>query len=461
MTRVYNYKLTVNEAYWTAQLKKVGKALTKKDRKLLRSVKYEKQDNESMARIQTKALTNGLYIPCLTDLVGDCMFESIEKTGFCEDRKEFRRSVALLMFLFGECNVIKTYNASLKSTFESFNDIEYVYCHNSKRLYKYTYYTMCSDMFSDGSWSRLPTEIILTVISIFFKVRINIYHDNGHVNKICDPDLDKTLDVNDPQSNINIALIGENHYVPLAPVPHKDIASLKCPKYKVQLTKFLKWAREKADMVGLYEDDDDDSSDSSNDEDDQTNSEDDHKSAFASSKSNSSSSSNANSKTSSKESNEAKSPVQKANPTKAIADQRNQKAQEKTPQKIKAKTSDQTSSEYSSDRSTESNKSDKSDNDSNSDSSDKRKKLQKPKSINIEEDLDVPAFSPPKVIDQMLQVNQSNQGNDDGRKIRVQKREIDVGNSKTSDIKKVKKTVSSASRPGSNVVLDGDMVFFL
>lgn len=277
MKRNYTYKLTVNEAYWHSHLKKIGKVLTRKDKILLRSTKNENQDNISMNRIQQRALKNGLHIPCLTNLVGDCMFESIEKTGFCKDRKIFRQSVALMMFLFGNCNIIKTYNSPLKNTFAMFNDVEYVFCHKTKRLYKYTYYTMCSDMFSDGSWSRLPTEIVLTVIAYLFKVRINIYHDNGHINKICDPDLDKILSSTDPKSNINIALIGEHHYVPLTRVPpHVDSGSLKCPKYCVQLKKFLKWAENKADMIGLFEDEyedeyEDEDSDDSHDSNDNNN----------------------------------------------------------------------------------------------------------------------------------------------------------------------------------------------
>lgn len=252
MPRIYNYKSTASEVYWKAQLKKIKKVLTKKDKKLLKSFKYENQCNESMLRIQTYALEKNLHITCLTDLAGDCMFESIEKTGFCKDKQVFRRSVALLLFLFGNCNVIETSNVSLKDTFELFNDVEFVFCHDTKKLYKYTYYTMCSDMYTDGSWSRLPTEIVLTVISIFFKVRINIYHDNGHIDMICSPELDQILDVIDPEFNINIALIGENHYVPLSHIPDKDTQPNECPKYTIQMDKFHKWARDKADMIGLY-----------------------------------------------------------------------------------------------------------------------------------------------------------------------------------------------------------------
>lgn len=253
--RVYNYKLTVNDEYWAKQLKKIGLKLTKKDRKIFNSVRNEKSNNESMARILSRALKDGLYIPSLTKLEGNCMFESMQLAGLCPDHIEFRQAVALLFFLFGDCKILSAYKEStLKEIFEFFRDTEYVFCHDTNLLFRYTYYTMCSDMSTPRNWSRLPTELILTVISIFFKVRIHIYHDNGHVDKICDVDLEKKLPNNDDKCNIYLALIGENHYVPLVRVPRKRIDTIKCPKYDIALKEFHKWARKRANVIGLYND---------------------------------------------------------------------------------------------------------------------------------------------------------------------------------------------------------------
>ena len=266
MPRVYTYKLTINEEYWTNQLRKINKKLTYKDKKLLRSVKNEKQNNDSIARIHAKALTHGLYVSSLTDLVGDCMFESIEKTGFCEDRTEFRKMMCFIFFLFGDCKVITGFDDTLKNIFNMRNEIEYVYCHINRRLYKYTYYTMCTDMYTEGSWSRLSTEVLLTVISSFFKVRIHIYHDNGHIAKICDASLNDTLPMDDPSCNIYLGLIGEHHYVPLVQIPHGiDKSTIKCPKYSIKLKRFIEWANNKSDHIGLYIDNDDTDSDNDSD----------------------------------------------------------------------------------------------------------------------------------------------------------------------------------------------------
>jgi hypothetical protein len=305
--REYYYRSTANEEYWNEAHKSNNKRLTKRDKKFLRSVRNENGNNKSMAKIHANALKDGLYIPCLTELVGDCMFESIEHTGFCKDRNELRKSVAILFYLFGNCKIISSYideGKTLKDIFELFNDIEYVYCYNTNLLYKYTYYTMCSDMYNSGSWSRLPTELILTVLSVFFKVRFHIYHDNGHIDKICDNGIinkvieneeHETLEEqlvpedqaipegyviqsDDDKSNIYLALIGENHYVPLIRIPAEIISTnkadtLKCPKYDIQAKKFRVWAQNKADKLGLYSDVEDSSDNdvSSSSEDDDNN----------------------------------------------------------------------------------------------------------------------------------------------------------------------------------------------
>lgn len=262
MTRTYKYSATLNINYWSNQLQKINKKLTKNDVRLFKHVREEKEINKSLRLIHQYALTDELYIPCLTDLIGDCMFESIEHTGFCKDRNEFRKCIALIFFIFGKCKIIPSYDIPLKDVFELVNDIKYVFCHKKALLYKYTYYTMCSDMYNKGSWSRLPTELILMIISIFFKVRIHIYHDNGHIGKICDIMNDANIPLDDASCNIYLGLIGENHYVPLIKKKFKKHES-KCPKYTIELEKFHSWAKNKADMIGLYNDSSDDSSDES------------------------------------------------------------------------------------------------------------------------------------------------------------------------------------------------------
>lgn len=253
--RVYSYKSTSNRDYWQKSLKRVHKRLSKKDNSYLRSVRNEYLNNCAIQRIHKRALKDNLYIPCLTKLVGNCMFESMEHAGLCENHDEFRKAMAILFFTLGDCSIISTYTEPLKEVFTFFNDIEYVYCYKTEKLYKYSYYTMCSDMYKNCSWSRLPAELVLTVIATIFKIRIHIYNDNGNVIKICDKNMINVIPLNDDNDNIYLALIGENHYVPLVRIPDEmDINSLVCPKYVDCSKHFHEWAKTKADIAGLYSD---------------------------------------------------------------------------------------------------------------------------------------------------------------------------------------------------------------
>lgn len=249
---IYTYQRTINIQYWNEQLRRIKRKMTQTDYRLFRSVKNEKMNNVALQRIQKRALENGLYIPCLTGLVGDCMFESIQHTGFCKDKDEFRKSVSLLFLLFGNSKVFSYQDITLKDLFDLRNEIKYVFCHKTALLYKYNYHTMCIDMNTSGCWSRLPTDLIMLVISFFFKVRIHIYHDNGYVEQICDCDIDKIIPLDDPVSNIYLGLIGEHHYVPLMRRKGNP-DELQCPQYIKYQHAFHQWARKKAMLLGLYE----------------------------------------------------------------------------------------------------------------------------------------------------------------------------------------------------------------
>lgn len=240
MSNKQKLKMTLNENYLMSILQR---PLTKKEMKMIKKVRSEKKNNLAIERIHKKALTNNLYIPCLTRQNGDCLFESLEHVGLCESSEEMRQISAMLFFLFGNCKLVDSYDATLKSIFEMTNEIPYVYCHNNNKMYKYTYYTMCVDMYTPGSWSRLPTEILLTVLSSFFKVRFRIHHDSGNVTTICTDQLNKTLPLDDPSCNITLGLIDESHYIPLIPLDKKVLRSIKLLQYTDEHRKFINWMK--------------------------------------------------------------------------------------------------------------------------------------------------------------------------------------------------------------------------
>tara|TARA_B110000908_G_C10081857_1_gene369937 strand:+ start:553 stop:807 length:255 start_codon:yes stop_codon:yes gene_type:complete len=78
-----------------------------------------------MRKIHNLAIKDNLYVSQLTDMEGDCLFESLEYVGFCDDRHMMRKSVADIFMMFGDLNIIPNYNESLKTVFSYVNEIPY------------------------------------------------------------------------------------------------------------------------------------------------------------------------------------------------------------------------------------------------------------------------------------------------------------------------------------------------
>lgn len=255
--RIYTFKKTADVKYWEKQLKQIGKKITKKDIAILKSIKEEVKDNKAIARINDRAAKDNLYIPELSGLEGNCMFESLEIGGLGADSKTIRESVGSIFYFFGDYPMILGNTNTLKELFSFINDVEYVFCREKQKLYKYSYYTMCADLFTEGCWSRLPAEMILSVIASCYGVRIHIYHDNQNVNIICPDDISKNIPLDDDDRNIYLGLLGEHHYIPLVKSKRKLTSPKKSLKYSDAREIFMNWATNIADKVGLYEDDTD------------------------------------------------------------------------------------------------------------------------------------------------------------------------------------------------------------
>jgi hypothetical protein len=260
MVRIYKYRSTLNIDYWKSHLSKAKLKFTSSDKKLFKKVKSEKDDNIAIKDIYELAKKDNLHIPKLSGLEGDCLFESIEincqeqKYNLIKNKDDLRKEIATIFYLSGDCKVIPNNDMTLKEIFEAMNDIEYVYCDKNELLYKYTYYTMCVDMFNEGSWSRLPTELLLRVMSSIYNMKFHIYHNSGDISHI--DNTDKTNSKKKKIYNIYLGLIDEDHYIPLKPNPNNDkwIDNYVVPKYSIQSEKFHKWAKKIAGQVGLYED---------------------------------------------------------------------------------------------------------------------------------------------------------------------------------------------------------------
>lgn len=200
------YQNTPNKQYWEEFLER---KLTMEEVQLLNSTKCEYNINMEIKKIYDYVSTEGLYIPELTHLNGNCLFESLKYFKLCDDIDELRIGLSKLMLIFKDVkNFFPDQEESLNELFCNFNEVQYVYCSVNKKVYKYNYEAMCIDLATNGNWDRLITELILRVLSMVFNLRFLIYRNVGNSVNIC-------VDKNVLTKDIYLGQIDDFHYIPL------------------------------------------------------------------------------------------------------------------------------------------------------------------------------------------------------------------------------------------------------
>ena len=224
---------TINIRKWVEYL---GRQLTPQEINILQSVRVETKMNDDLKLLHNKCEVLNYHIPKLKEWDGNCMFESLNYHNIGDSVSSLREGLAFIMYQFKDYeNFFPDQKESLSELFVLFNEIEYVHCND--KLYKYTYNIMCRDIADDQSWSKLPTQLILMVISFIFRVKIVIINNQTTwVNTI-------NIYEEHPIEDMKTVYIGhllESHYVPLdvnngedeyVPIYHKDLKR-----------KFIKWA---------------------------------------------------------------------------------------------------------------------------------------------------------------------------------------------------------------------------
>jgi len=220
----------------------LNRELTMEEKLYLMDVVIEKGLNKEIYLLQENLKRDGtLYIPKLTSNVGNCLFESLEILGY-GDAEQIRKNVSAIMTLCAKDESFFPFiHQSLYNIFYNSNDIATVLDKDENKSYKYNYDMMLVDLYSNHTWSRLPTELILMVISRIYKIQILIYHNNTQYVS--------TVNVWDDMSLSTIIRLGqlnEEHYVPIKQITDATTADMvnKKIKYVKAKNRFHKWARE-------------------------------------------------------------------------------------------------------------------------------------------------------------------------------------------------------------------------
>jgi hypothetical protein len=232
----------------------LDRQLTWQEVYIIEDFKAERHMNEQLEILYDQCSKYNMFVPILTNLDGNCLFESLVYFGIAETIEILRNSMAYLMYIFKDYkNLLPGVEYSLKEMFDFTNDIEVVFSvfknpethEKHYNFYKYTYDTMCKDLTNLCSWSKLPTEIIMRLMSYLFNIEFVILHNNtGHFTNV---NVYSELPVSNrpPMQKIFLGLIGESHYVPIDILKPKE--EIDPMFYMEGKKKFIKWAKTKQD----------------------------------------------------------------------------------------------------------------------------------------------------------------------------------------------------------------------
>lgn len=208
--------------------KYLGRNLTFEEKFIMVSYRSERCTNDMLHELYNQCFKkNKYYVPMLTHLDGNCMFESLAYHGICENHTQLRTIISTLLYIFKDYkNFLPNTNMSFFDMFTMTNEIEYVICrkyigeHVTKEFYKYTYNVMCQDVASSSSWSKLPTQLIMLIISYVYKLEIVILSNHGeYEHKI---NAYETIENSPELKTIYLGHLGESHYVPVDVLKHDE-----------------------------------------------------------------------------------------------------------------------------------------------------------------------------------------------------------------------------------------------
>ena len=249
------YPKTINKSVWGSYL---GRELTKKEISKLEGVRSEYRLNKMMDKLYKHCKTKKLYICELTDNDGDCLFSSLVYHGIGKTVKTLRKGLSIIMYqLRNEKYLFNRDDANDDRTLKELVELQIadigIVCSSNKELskegkkkfYKYGYNAMCEDLSNEGSWSRLPGETILHLISLLYNVEIITISD------VSDYEIHINARDNKEAEKIYLGLINDYHYFPLDKLEADE--ELEPIYYKKKYKRFKKWAEKReADKVREY-----------------------------------------------------------------------------------------------------------------------------------------------------------------------------------------------------------------
>jgi hypothetical protein len=217
--------------YWE---NKLNRNLNDIELSIIQNANNEHEINTKILKIDDVCNKYDLYIPELTKLNGNCLFDTLKYNNLCNDVNKFRYGLSqFLIFFKDKKQFIPNQDLSLEELFNIGSDVSYVKCIKTKKIYKYSFTMMCIDLAKNGSWEKLHTQLILSALTVLLNIKIVIVHNYGNLTEI------ETI-VNNNTKTIYMGLIDEFHYIPIMLKENKN-SKYNCPIYLDSNIKFNKW----------------------------------------------------------------------------------------------------------------------------------------------------------------------------------------------------------------------------
>ena len=230
--------------HWIGYLRR---HLNSKERRMFETVRYESHINRLLSNLYHQCGQRGLYIPELTLMIGNCLFESLNYHRIGKDPIQLRRAMAFFFFQFKDFpGLFPTDPETIAQKFaiEKFVLPSYVHCRTNKTNYRLSYETMCQDMADDRSWTKLPANTMLFVASYMFHLRIVVINSESATatnEVVINAWAEASAEEKDRVRTIYLGQLMERHYVPLDVLGPDEIIDPMF--YDDALNEFIVWRK--------------------------------------------------------------------------------------------------------------------------------------------------------------------------------------------------------------------------
>jgi hypothetical protein len=175
---------------------------------------------KTVAKLERNARREGYMVAAHTNMDGNCFYESMVNRGYGKNISSLRLALGYLFFQYGDFKGFfpNQPEMTLRDLFQFTNEIEWIKDEQTLQVKRYTYDTMCADLRTSGSWTRMPMQIIMMTLSLLYDLQFRIFTDSGADSYT----VAWNEDIKHYKNVVALGKMDEFHYVPMKEIPPDD-----------------------------------------------------------------------------------------------------------------------------------------------------------------------------------------------------------------------------------------------